>query len=391
MATMLAALRSFASVLVPGITLAATLTGCFGGGGKDAPPPAGQDVEITDGDEPDETGGDETTTPPPDDEPVVETEDEPQDAGPCAKVATFTFTKSGDTKIASIDGEPVAWFTQGGYSVRMIGASRTFDAGDKSVATVTTTSWVRTLSEPFDMEKTSETMLSAWLNAARGVNCDAGTTDVLAISYDYVEGGSEDARYALGADFHDFLGIDWDPIDALKILPDLGFEGALDCSGYMRLVWGSRTNFTFEGKDASIPLSLKSLTGHLPRSSEDMYRSGTGKIIVPFRTQPAGAPSFQGAPTTTELASIEPGDLVFFDTSCNYAIATAILCGKNPSAISHVGMFVGRDSGGNYRFISSRTTANGPTVGNTGGWSIFNGGVDGTGSYPQRFRGARRI
>lgn len=386
MATMLAAaLRSFASVLVPGMTLAATLTGCFGGG--DDTSYEVQDKEITDGDE--VTGGGETT-PPPVDEPEVEVGGEEQSAGPCGKVASFSFTKSGDTMTASIDGEPVAWFTHGGYSVRMLGASRSFGAAT-SATTVTTTTWVRTLSEPFDVEKTSEEKLSAWLNAARGVNCEAGTEDVLAIAYDYVEGGPEDARYALGADFHDFLGIDWDPIDAKKILPDLGLEGALDCSGYMRLVWGSRPNFDFDGAEASIPLSLKSVPGHLPRTSEDMYRFGPGKIVVPFRTQPAGAPAFQGAPTTTELASIEPGDLVFFDSTCNYTIATALLCGKDPGAISHVGMFVGRDSGGNYRFISSRTTANGPTVGNAGGWSIFNGGVDGAGSYPQRFRGARRL
>ncbi|MDI1445757.1 hypothetical protein [Polyangium sp. 6x1] len=389
MATILAAVRSFATVLLPGFALAASLTGCLGGNEKIA----GDEKEFAGGNEAGETGGDEATTPP-GGEPGVEVggeEPEAQSAGPCAKMAAFKFATSGDTVIASLDGAPVAWFTHGGYSVRMAGPSRTFGAASTSAATVTTTTWVRTLSEPFDAEKTSEETLSAWLNAARGVNCDAGTEDVLAISYEYVEGGKEDARYALGADFHDFLGIDWDPIDAKNILPDLGLEGALDCSGYMRLVWGSRANFSFEGKDASIPLSLKSVAGHLPRTSEDMYRFGTGKIVVPFRTQPAGAPAFQGAPTLTELASIEPGDLVFFDTECNYAIATALLCGKSPTAISHVGMFVGRDSGGNYRFISSRSTANGPTVGNTGGWSIFNAGADGTGSYPQRFRGARRL
>ncbi|MDI1429856.1 NlpC/P60 family protein [Polyangium sorediatum] len=387
MATILAAFRSFAGALLPSLAIAATLTGCLGGGGgADA---GDEDTEITSGDEGEETGGDETTTPP-GDEPVVEVGGEEQSAGPCGKVATFSFARSGETKIASIGGEPVAWFTHGGYSVRMAGPSRTFGA-NKAASSVTTTTWVRTLSEPFDAEKTSEETLSAWLNAARGVNCEAGTQDVIAISYDYAEGGSKDARYALGADFHDFLGIDWDPIDAKSILADLGLEGALDCSGYMRLVWGSRANFTYDGADASLPLSLKSVPGHLPRTSEDMYRSGPGRIVVPFRTQPAGAAPFQGAPTTTELAAIEPGDLVFFDSQCNYTIATALLCGKDVGAISHVGMFVGRDNGGNYRFISSRSQANGPTVGNTGGWSIFNAGVDGTGSYPQRFRGARRL
>ncbi|MRG95045.1 hypothetical protein [Polyangium spumosum] len=374
MATILAALRS----LLPCVALAATLTGCLGGG--DEPSFGDEDTELAEGAEPDETGHDA----------VVEV-GEQHSAGVCAKRAVFTFERSGDTMIAAVDGEPVAWFTDGAYTVRMAGPSRSFSAGSVTAPGVVTTAWVRTMSEPFDAASASEAELAAWLDAARGVNCEAGTKDVLAIAYEYVEGAKKDARYALGADFHDYLGLSWDPVDAKSILPDVGHEGSLDCSGYMRLVWGSRTNLDFGGESARIPLSLKAVTGHLPRSSEDMYRFGPGKLVVPFRTQPAGAPAFQGAPTTTELARIQPGDLVFFDSACSYVASTALACGKDPSVISHVGMFVDRDTSGNYRFISSRATANGPTVGNTGGWSVFNGGVDGSGSYPQRFRAARRL
>lgn len=379
MATILAALRSFASALVPCAALAASLTGCIGEN-NDASF-GDHDTEITGDDGAGEPPGSDVE---PGEEPVVDVE-----AG-CAGRAVFTFARSGDTTIASIDGEPVAWFTDDAYSVRMTGPSRSFGAGSAEAPGVTTTTWLRTWREPFHAEGTSEDELSAWLDAARAVNCAAGTKDVLAIAYEYVEGTTNDARYALGADFHDFLGITWDPIDAKSILPTLGHEGALDCSGYMRLVWGGRTNFSFDGEDASIPLSMKSAPGHLPRTSEDMYRSGTGKIVVPFRTEPSGAPAFQGAPTATELSLIQPGDLVFFDSTCNYALST-LTCVKDPGGISHVGMFVGRDTSGNSRFISSRSTADGPTVGNTGGWSIFNAGAGGTGSYPQRFRGARRL
>jgi hypothetical protein len=50
-------------------------------------------------------------------------------------------------------------------------------------------------------------------------------------------------------------------------------------------------------------------------------------------------------------------------------------------------MYLGIDSGGHHRFISSRKTANGPTLGDTGGRSI----LDGTGFYAVAFRSARRL
>ncbi len=379
MATLLAALRSFSCTLLPCVALTATLTGCFGGDGdisfEDPEAELGGDEEA------EGNAGNEAETLP-GEEPVVELGGEGTESAACEKSATFTFSNAGDTTIASIDGQSVAWFTKGSYSVRMEGPSRSFGAGSTVVPGVHTSAWIRTMSAPFDPATTSDATLAAWLDAARAKNCAAGTKDVLAIAYEYVDGASKDARYALGADFHDYLGVSWDPLDGKSLVAaDVEQLGALDCSGYMRLVWGSR---------ASLPLSLKPLAGHLPRTSEEMYRFGPGKLVVPFRTQPAGAPAFQGAPTESELAAIKPGDLVFFDTDCHYGAST-LACGKDPSVIGHVGMFVGRDTSGNSRFISSRATADGPTVGNTGGWSIFNAGADASGTYPQRFRAARRL
>ncbi len=39
----------------------------------------------------------------------------------------------------------------------------------------------------------------------------------------------------------------------------------------------------------------------------------------------------------------------------------------------HVGIYIGRDLAGNDLFISSRKTANGPTIGSLGGPSYLNG------------------
>jgi hypothetical protein len=50
-------------------------------------------------------------------------------------------------------------------------------------------------------------------------------------------------------------------------------------------------------------------------------------------------------------------------------------------------MYLGVDDRGHHRFISSRTTANGPTMGDLGGESI----LDGTGYWALRWRTARRI
>jgi hypothetical protein len=53
----------------------------------------------------------------------------------------------------------------------------------------------------------------------------------------------------------------------------------------------------------------------------------------------------------------------------------------------HSGYYMGVDTAGNQRFISSRKTANGPTISDLGGASILNG----TGTYAGRIRHIRRI
>lgn len=53
----------------------------------------------------------------------------------------------------------------------------------------------------------------------------------------------------------------------------------------------------------------------------------------------------------------------------------------------HSGIFMGVDDGGHYRFISSRSKADGPTFGDTGGAALLDDG----GHWSQRFRNARRI
>ncbi len=60
--------------------------------------------------------------------------------------------------------------------------------------------------------------------------------------------------------------------------------------------------------------------------------------------------------------------------------------------IDHVGMYIGKDARGDYRFVSSRKTVNGPTFGmdsNLGGKSILS--CASNWYWPARFRAVRRF
>jgi hypothetical protein len=309
----------------------------------------------------------------------------------CAAETSFTFKSAGHKRIAYLDDQPVAWFTDGSYTVRMRGPSRTFTSGESADVRVTSTSWVRTMATPFS-KSMSTNSLTSWLNAARAVNCaePTGTPDIIAIAYEYAEGTPDDAGYKFGADFNDFLGLSWLPLDGLLKLADPLEKGKIDCAGFMRLVWGHRTNFFYNATASKIPLSFSAFGDALPRESWKMYADGPGKVIIPFRVEPKGGDdSSGGAPTADELDELQMGDLVFFDGDCDYSVASPS-CGKTVSAISHVGMFVGKDRDGHHRFISSRASSDGPTIGNTSGWSVLDMNTTST-YYPKRFRAARRL
>ena len=310
----------------------------------------------------------------------------------CAAPAAFTFKTTGDSTVASTGGQAVAWFTTGAYTVRMLGPTRTFTWGNPVAVTLKSTAWVRTLESPFRKEMTTQAR-SDWLNAARAANCAAptGTQDVLAIAFEYVESTPLHAGYAYGADFNDYLGIAWDPPDAAIRSPDPTLLGKLDCSGYMRVVWGSRSNLRYKGATSSIPLSLDAVTGMLPRRSHQQYVSGPGKIIVPFRLVPSGGSAANGgAPTSAEVSALATGDLVFFDTSCDYSVPSPSCSGDPSVAIGHVGMFLGKDTSSNMRFLSGRASSDGPTIGNVSAWSIVNATTAST-WFAKRFRAARRL
>jgi len=274
-------------------------------------------------------------------------------------------------------GHWLATFTEGAYTVTMAGPSRTFTE-PKVSPVVTHNVWIRTLPAPF-----SGTVDRAWLQFARRANQRA-SPDVLAIAMQYVYGAAPilegslqvagDAEYGPlvggereeGADFNDYLGIEWKYPEG-NDKPEKRQLQCLDCSGFIRMIWGYRRHLPGDDYVSEIPLCLapQRRRGAMPRRAFEIYQSAPGVLIV----EDAGV-------QVKDFSHLAVGDLVFFDADPN-----------DGTQIDHVGMYLGRDSGEHHRFISSRKQANGPTLGDVGGKSI----LDGTNLYAKTFRGVRRV
>jgi cell wall-associated NlpC family hydrolase len=280
---------------------------------------------------------------------------------------TYRSLKS-PARVQVLDGSraPVATFTVGARTATIRGAARVFGEPATTTATVTSTTWVRLLPQPF-----TGTVDRAWLDKARSDT----SPDLLAKAAQYVSGAPRtlaadgtrlagDADYgplrsdgtrAEGADFNDYLAVGWTYGSSVDT-PETDQVNALDCSGFIRMVTGYR---------AGLPMSLSPDGVRLPRRAVQMLSSAPGVVTVPDTgTRPIST------------APLSPGDLVFFDGSTD-----------DGALVDHVGMYLGPDSGGAHRFISSRKTVNGPTLGDVGGRSVLSG----TGHYASTWRAARRL
>lgn len=274
------------------------------------------------------------------------------------------------TIVESPCGTEAAVFTDGAYSVRLRAAERRFDSAAAANG-ITTRDWVRVLPAPFG--GTLDAATRAWLDAATG----SPALDVLALAMQYVEGAppvrdgtleiagraeygplSDAGERLEGSDFNDYLGIAWTYGDGTVDRPETSQFRCLDCSGYMRMVWGYRCR---------LPLAAGAVTtgDALARRAVQMDASTFGVVVLPN----TGA-------VPADLGRLQAGDLVFFDADPD-----------DGPAVDHVGLFLGRDDGGHYRFLSSRKSANGPTLGDLRGASI----LDGNGLYARALRSARRL
>lgn len=269
-------------------------------------------------------------------------------------------------------GRVLAVFTDGARTVTIDGPKRTFSEPAATKAAVHTTSWVRLAPKPWEPGQEDAPWFTEWFAEARADT----SPDVLEVATQYVidapaEKDGEGVRYrgdasfgpvkASGAgrkeqsDFFDYLGKPWTFPDA-KGEPDDTRYGAVDCSGYVRLVYGYRMGMPLLGTNEPGP--------GLPRRAYAIAAHGPGVELVPNKQVRASA-----------YGVLQPGDLVFFEVE------------DDPETLDHVGIYLGLDDGGHHRFISSRERINGPTLGDVGGTSLLDDG----GHYSTAWRAARRL
>jgi hypothetical protein len=133
------------------------------------------------------------------------------------------------------------------------------------------------------------------------------------------------------------------------------------------MIWGYRHHLAGAGYVDSVPLCLSPRADHsaIPRRAFEICDSAPGVIVIA-----------NSGVQVTDFSRLAVGDLVFFDAATD-----------DGTQIDHVGTYFGVDSGGNYRFVSSRKTIDGPTLGDTAGRSTLNG----SGLYARSYRASRRL
>lgn len=286
------------------------------------------------------------------------------------------------TIVRSDDGAWRATFTDGAYTVRHSGPSRTFSEPVRAgitggTQTVTHNSYVRVMTSKWPSGKIpSAAEVDALLARA--------DPDLFAIAFQYVTGQpavttadstavngqrmiSGDAAYGddVGADFNDYMGVDWNygsshgGTDA----NETSEYAHIDCSGFVRMVFGYRLGMTLAKLNYERPTVAIARTSAL---QADAGKSVGVSIIAPRNSKPSS------------FGNLAPGDLVFFDSH------------GGDNEIDHVGIYLGVDNEGNDRVLSSRKALDGPTMKDDAAGtspSILNG----TGYMPSGLRSARRL
>lgn len=239
--------------------------------------------------------------------------------------------------------------------------------------------WVRLLPEPFDGTWTAELeqTIRGWagstvpdvlayaamfLGGAAAVTAGAGPAQGKQVLGEAGYGYLDPQGYRLeGADFHEYMKVGWTFPDGTYKGPSSKQVGNLDCSGYTRMVYGYHLG---------VPLAAEEDTSgtRIPRKSRHIADYAPGVVV----DRATGA-------TPPAAALLQPGDLVLFNADSGDD-------GVSPT-LDHVGIYLGLDDAGRRRFLSSRKTANGPTMSDLGGASL----LDGSGTYAKTLHTVRRI
>lgn len=300
-------------------------------------------------------------------------DEEPTGSATSGEVTFDRLDDPGRTVVRDASGAILATLTDGARTVVLTGPERTFDEPSSTDASLTTTAWVRLAPRPWSKGAEKTAWFREWFKTARTDR----RPDMFEIAMQYIDGAPADVdskgrRYRGDAsfgpvsasgegrreanDFNDYLGIKWSFPDRGVDLPERVRYGSLDCSGFVRMVYGYRMGY---------PLLGTNNPGRgLPRRAYAIEAFGPGTTIVRDKGR-----------TATDYEALQPGDLVFFQTE------------GSVSQLDHVGIYMGVDDGGQHRFISSRETVNGPTMGDVGGPSVLDDGR----FFSKGWRAARRI
>jgi len=276
-------------------------------------------------------------------------------------------------------GAVIATFTDGARTATLKGPSRTFTEPANTSTKVITDDWVRLMPEPWTKDAQNQQWFKDWFKQYYGSQED----DVFAIAFQYVQGApvkkdSAGVPYAGDAvfgpykadgvdrleqnDFYDYLGIPYTFRNGTTMSPRQERYRALDCSGFMRMVWGYRARYPL--------MATNALGDGLARSANGMARSKVGVDIIKLQ----GPAPWYNRPKNIDM--LQPGDLLFFKMDH-----------RTGDHIDHVALYLGLDTEGHKIFVSSRKEQNGPTIGDKGGASR----LDGNGFYAGLFRSAKRL
>jgi cell wall-associated NlpC family hydrolase len=303
--------------------------------------------------------------------------------------ATFSYTRLGNparTIVRDAGGDTAATFTDGARTAVLTGPSRTFSEPRTTRAKVVTDSWVRLLPHTWKRGAQHTAWFRKWFTKYHGSRSD----DLFAVAFQYGDGAptakksgrvyrgdaafgpvSDDVRYDLRleqSDFYDYLGVSWRFEDGVVEYPEAAKIRSIDCSGFIRTVFGYRGGYPLNPTDASHGTGL-------PRTAYGIGSSDVGRDIVPLRRTGSTAPLRMYA-HATRLDKLQPGDLLFWK-----------LDRRTGPRLDHVGIYLGLDTDGHPRFVSSRKEANGPTMGDMGGAAR----LDGDGMYATYLTSAKRL
>lgn len=297
---------------------------------------------------------------------------------PRVAVAELTYRRlDGPARTVALapDGAVVATMTDAARTVALAGPKRTLADPGFTTATVSTRTRVRLLPQPWTAGAEAEPWFRAWVTAALA---DRGP-DVLDVAAQYLhdqptEADAAGVRFrgdagfgpergddrAENSDFYDYLGVPWTFPGGERKEPNPARARDVDCSGFVRLVYGYRMGLPLLGTNTAGRVGDDQ---GLPRRAYAIAAFGPGAMVIDDRHA-----------RVLDYGALQTGDLLFFDLD-------------GDPQLDHVAIYLGLDSDGHHRFVSSRAKADGPTLGDLGGTSLLDDG----GYYSRGFRAARRL